>query len=109
MEETIIKQAPRSLQMEVAQQLQREKNFETSLKIGANRMSNGPLKSARFGAARAGQNEHSNAQDEKALKETGKLSDTMKTNQTVDLKEQQAEQSNMIKTMLNTTQKGSLM
>lgn len=41
MEETVIKQAPRSLQMEVAQQLQREKNFEASLKIGANRTNNG--------------------------------------------------------------------
>jgi hypothetical protein len=73
-------------------------------------MSNGPLKSARFGAdRRTGQNEHSNAQNEKELKETGKLGDTMTSNKTVDLKEQQAEQSNMIKSMLNTTQKGSLM
>lgn len=58
MEETIIKQAPRSLQMEVAQQLQREKNFEASLKIGVNRLNNGTQKSARFAAdRRTGQNE----------------------------------------------------
>ena len=75
--------------MEVAQQLQREKNFEASLKIGANRMSTGPLKSARFGNdRRTGQNEHSNAQNEKELKETGKLGDTMTSNKTETLKEQ---------------------
>lgn len=53
MEETIIKQAPRSLQMDVAAQLAREKNFEASLKIGANRMA-APIKSARFGNGRPG-------------------------------------------------------
>lgn len=51
MEETIIKQAPRSLQMDVAAQLAREKNYEATLKIGANRMAQ-PMKSARFGNGR---------------------------------------------------------
>ena len=75
MEETVIKQAPRSLQMEVAQQLQREKNFEASLKIGLNRTNNGQTqKSARFGGDRRnGQNEHTNGQNEKELKENTKV------------------------------------
>ena len=72
--------------MDVAAQLAREKNFEASLKIGANR-NTVPMKSARFAAnGRSGTNELSNTQGEKELKET-KLGETMTTNKTVDLKE----------------------
>lgn len=53
-----------------------------------NRLNNGPLKSARFGGDRSsGQNAHTNGQNEKELKETGKLGDTMASNKTQDLKE----------------------
>jgi len=66
--------------------LQREKNFEASLKIGVNRMNNGPLKSARFTDTRRGQENLTNTNGGDKDKDN-KLGDTMTSNKTVDMKE----------------------
>ena len=81
-EELIVKQAPKSLQNEVAMQIQKERQMEASLKIGANRLTN--------------------------MRRTRGLGDTVKTTtQTIEKEvEHKEETPNLISQMFSQTGKG---